>query len=464
MSVSYDNRKIIPVEFVTTSREPVERGDGGVLGDRVNIALKGRLVAHRGSPTSSGTWWTTSGYPPDEVVPEESRLGSLLRKKAALETLFGNHGRSLEVQSADGSAPMKFNPRVKRVEFDEGKWVDVLPFTVLLEADLPAEPGRPVEKFSEEWNVEFLDEKLGTYRLSRSLSAQSRQSYDETGTALFGGRPWETARDYVLGHVGLGLKPDMMAASGVLNATGLQAFNYVRAQHVGEADGLFSVTESWVCFDPLGQPPAVHDYTVTSRLSPLDNRLSVSVEGTVTGLEKRDNSTYSLITSRWVNAQDKWVNYVLPFVFSTAQTVAGITLNPTPLSSQTGLNPQAGTVNYRADYDNRPLTFTPGAVSEVVTIVNNHAADAFAQIPVLGRPFGPVLQALGTVTAKKRTVNIETQMPPASMTFTPAAPVTWPIVLLVMPVSVLGVFLESDTESWTAENGRYSRQTTFVWE
>jgi hypothetical protein len=82
-----------------------------------------------------------------------------------------------------------------------------------------------------------------------------------------------------------------MAAPGCSTPTALQAFNYVRGQSLNELAGTFAATETWVCYDPKGEPPAVHEQTVEQRYALADNRTAVTVQGTVTGLEVRDNST-----------------------------------------------------------------------------------------------------------------------------------------------------------------------------
>ncbi len=190
----------------------------------------------------------------------------------------------------------------------------------------------------------------------------------------------------------------------------------------------------------------------------------MSVEGTITGFEVRNNDTRELITTRWENASDKWNSYVNPGLATLAQTTSSLTLNTVPLSTQVGFNPVAGTLTYHWEYDNRPTPATPNAVTESVTVSNHNAADVFAQIPVLGRPFGPVLQSIGTVTAKKRSISIDIQMRASTQDFAASPPNTNAIVLTLMPVSSLGVFLEQDEESFSTSTGRYTRQTVFVWE
>lgn len=477
MPVLFDGKPLYPTPFITVSREAQTTEDGTRLGYVYAISVRGKVVADKGSPNSSGAFHTGPGYPADEVVAAASRFTAVMKKQAAVRALFAEDGRLFEVTGWDGaSGLLKCNPRVRRVTFPDGEgrganWTETAEYTVELEADCvqgslfgdECGAGPKVSRASNEWSIELIDEAKQTYRLTHSVSATGKRAYDETGALAKAA--WEQARDYCLGTVGLGLVPARMSASGVLDADSLQAFNYVRSQSLNELTGTFGVQESWVCYDPQGQPPAVHEQTVEQRYSAADTRTAVSVAGTVTGLEVRDNTTRSLLSTRWANARAKWTGHIYDTILSVAQaSVSGVALHPVPVNATFSFNELAGSITYRADYDNRPVPNTPGAVSESITVTNQGAADAFAQVPVLGRPFGPVLQGLGTVTAKKRTIDIDILMPPATTTYGAAPPVTAGIVLALAPASPLGVFLEGDQESWTPATGRYTRQTTFVWE
>lgn len=468
MPVLYDSKSLIPAPFIAVSKETISRDDGAVLGSVYVITVRGKLVAWKGSPNSQGGFWTQSGYPADEVIPAESRLSAILRKQEALRALFAVDGRPFEVSGYDGFAPLVCNPRVKKVEFTDGEgkganWTEYCEYAVTLEADalhgLTTDNAADlrVSKVSEDWNVELLDEKVGTYRLTRSVSATGRRLFDEAGALLDGKQAWENARSYVLDTVGLGLKPAMMVADGVLNGTGLQAFNYVRTENVGEMSGLFSVTESWVCYDPGAGAPATHEQTITVRTSAADGKTTVNVEGTIQGLEKRHDTTRAFISSRADNANAKWAQVSGTLHGAASSVAGGVTLASVPAQSSVGTNSAAGTITYSYEFDDRLTPTTPGALSESLTITNSHPQDVFASIPVLGRPLGPVLQGMGTVTSRKRSISMDIQMRPGA-----AAPNTGGVVLSLMPGGQ--VFVEQDEESYTPNTGRYTRQTTFVYQ
>lgn len=480
MPVVYDSKKIIPAPFIAISKKTNRDDSGKPLGQTYQITVHGKLTAEKGSPNSSGVFWTASGYPADESIAADSRLTAILKKQAALRELFSVEGKTFEVQGYDGMLPFKCNPRIEEISFPDGEgkganWTEYSEYIITMEADCVSGlsgddcgPGTHVLKTSNEWNIETIDEDKGTYRLTHSLSATGKRHYDETGALER--EAWEAARDWVLNAngdgPGLGLVPARMVADGVLNASDLQAFNYLRSQSLNECTGVFSVTESWVCFDPKGEPPAINEWNVSLRYSANENRVTASIDGTITGLCVRDNNTRQFISSKWTNAEAKWLNYVFPYLFTTVQGAVGPStpLNPVEVNRSLAMNEISGTITYHWEYDNRPTTVTPGAISETVTVTNSNAADSFATIPVLGRPYGPVLQGLGTVTAKKRTISIDILMPPTTIGYASSSPNTAPLVLVLAPFSSIAVFLESDEESWTPNTGRYTRHTVFVWE
>src|SRR5690606_16015801 len=124
-----------------------------------------------------------------------------------------------------------------------------------------------ISRESNDWSIDILDETKNTYRLTHSVSATGRRLLDTDGDLLDGKEPWEHARDHVLDNIGLGLVTAHMQASEVLNASGLQAFNYLRSTSVNEYAGTFSCNEGWVAYDPQGEPPAINEYNVNIRES-----------------------------------------------------------------------------------------------------------------------------------------------------------------------------------------------------
>lgn len=464
-TVLYDGKAIIPAPLVTIRKEYQTADDGTPVGSAYAITLRGSLTASKGSPDSTGTFWTASGYPPDESISVTQGMGSLLRKQQALRALLANQGRTLELAPPDGSAALTCNPRVRDIEIPEGPWYQTCPYTISLEADVVNGLGTDdsfssfISRASEEWTIETDNQNLKTYRLSHSLSATGKRHFDETGSLAK--QPWEYARDYVLQDRGVGLKPAMMAASGVLDADSLQAFNYLRSQQVGELNGTFGATETWLCYAPTDGIAAYEETDVNVRHSVFENRTTVTIQGTITGLEVRDNNTWELQSTKWTNAQAKWTA-VQPNLLTRAQTTSEVTLNPTPTLKTSGFNEVTGVITYSYEYDTRPVPSVPGALTQIVHVNDLNPADVFAILVVPGETTGPVLQTIGTVTERKRTINIEIQMSPASVDYTPSKPDTISLVLDNRPNGST-VYLAGDSEDWVEYTGRYTRNTTYAW-
>jgi hypothetical protein len=470
--ISFDGKAVIPGGRVGYSREYQTSEDGAIIGSIFAVNLRGRLVADKGSPDSSGTFWTVAGYPPDETIVADSRLGSLIRKQEALRGLFdsANDGKTFIVQPWDGAAPLKCNPRIKGVEFAEGDWFDWCEYVVRMEADVIYVNGAlqgedsfadKISRASENWSIEP-DEKEISYRLTHTVSAVGKRFYDEAGDLEK--EAWEHAKSHVESR--LGLDSTFMVCSGVLNESNLRAFDYKRAQNTDQKGGVFQVTESWTCFANGNDPPALHDYTVDA-VSQEDFTTRVTVQGRIDGLETRDNTTRALTRSRINNAVDYYNNVVVSGVYIWATQYSGVesgALAGTFLTSRFGANQNAGAVTYEYVFVDKPNFITSDVLSEVVTVVEENQANIFAAVPVLGRTAGPVLQSISTLTAKRRHLSIEIQKQAQRYGHTPTAPDTDAIVALNVPGSYTQLFIERDSESWSVSRGQYSRNLTWVYE
>lgn len=475
MPVYYDSHKITPAPFISIRKDYQTTDDGAPVGSTFAIQVAGKIIPNKGSPNSSGVFWDVAGYPPDETLNDTQMMAAIIRKQEALRKLFANEGRSFEVQPWDGSPSIKCNPRIKGIEFTADSpisWYNKCNYVINLEADIVYIAGTAVgedggdvvnykiSKASEEWNMEPADEFGRTFRLTHTIAANGKRFYDETGTLVQ--KAWENAKDYVINKITLGLKSDRMVCPGVLDATNLQAFNYVRTEHLNELGGSFQVTETWLCYDPNGEAAAVEDFTITARTSE-DGKTQATIEGQIKGLEIRNTSTYALTSTRYTNASLKWNNSVNPSLLSRCQTYTGVTLNPSALNTSVGYNVNNGIINYSYTFDNRPTNLVPGAISETITVVDESPTDVFASLPVLGRASGPVLQVIGTVTSAKRTIQIEAQLKAKTQTFTPTEPNTDSIILANLPAATIR-FVSQNTRSWSENSGRYSRTTSYTYE
>lgn len=488
--ISYGGNRLIPAPFVSITKEYQRTGNGEIVGTLFNITLNGTIVSYKGSPTSSGTFHTTSGYPDDEIVSNDARLAAIERKQDAIRELFSQDGLSLEIQSADGSQPIKFNPRIGSVNFAEGLWFTRCEYTISLEADVmypqDEDDNLDFESFingaEESWDFEASEELLEntpfprTYRLTHTVSAQGKRFFDSAGNLVR--EPWENARNYVVPK--LGFDSSFILSSGVSNLPSFYgAYNHIRNEQINELGGSYSVTESWV----VTSGNAVEDYDISTNISADNGLTSVSINGNIIGLEER-NSDYSLSVSKFTNASGLF-STANANALTRAQKYSGVTLNPIALNQSIGRNIKAGTINYNYTYDTRIGKCFPGVKSEVVTITDSLNNDVFAAIGVLGRTAGPVLQDIGTRDASTRSLQIElvldrsyqsgcVQSAWTDYLFTQkpsVAPATSSVMLNIIaaanPVnqeSASQVFINNQNETWEPIQGRYSYSIDWTYE
>lgn len=410
--VMYGGSRLIPAPFVNITKNYQTTGDGEKIGSVFQIQVIGTIVAFKGSPDSSRTFWTASGYPADETVVADSRLASIIRKQEAIRELFNTDGLQFEIQSADGSQPMRCNPRVIDISFSQDIWFDRCEYNITLEADRVTVNGvdlgednfsEYISSASESWSIDVNDEAEDvtlsrTYRVSHSVSATGKRFFDSANNLQ---KPaWQQARDWVLPK--LGFDSTIALSSGVNNLPSYyQGLNHTRSEQIGERDGTYSVTETWL----LASGNTIEDFSVETNESLERGIVTVGIRGNIRGLESRD-ANMNVTQTKWEAASARFVA-VSGMAFSRAQTYAGISLNSQVVTSTVGRNPVAGTVSYNYQYDNRPSNLFTDVKSETMSVSDNFGAQNFASIFVLGRAAGPVLQNLGTYRQNTRSLNIE---------------------------------------------------------
>tara|TARA_B100001094_G_scaffold329160_1_gene391277 strand:- start:232 stop:2190 length:1959 start_codon:yes stop_codon:yes gene_type:complete len=168
-------------------------------------------------------------------------------------------------------------------------------------------------------------------------------------------------------------------------------------------------------------------------------------------------------------------------------------LNPIPISTSETFDPKKGSISYSYEFSNK-LSAISGAISESVTINDTGPTDVLAEVFVLGRQLGPVLQNLGAKTTTTRDVSIDlTVMPPTGfngffMTQTACPLYKSGSIYNLVSAMVSGlrpfgardnsvfpggartalsrgqVFVRRDDESWNPSEGRYSRSISWAYQ
>lgn len=472
----YNSKRLIPCPFVEFSKTYQSTDDGTKIGSLWNITIAGKMLTDMGSPDSSGTFWTVGGFPPNESISENLRLGSLFRKQEALRELFAEDGHVLEWQSEDASsAPISCNPRIKEIQFSRDLWYNFVEYSINAEADVLYINGQAygedtwttyVDSASESWQIETdesqpVSESIQRiYRVSHTVTAKGKRFFDAAGILTMDA--WKQAKEWVSAR--LGFDSSILSASLVYDAVGNTPYNYIRSETIDEVGGSYTVTESWV----LAGDSATESFDVSVKTSVSTGLTSVTIDGSITGLEVRDSSL-ALTTSKYTNATTKFTS-INPL--TRAQAYSGLTLNITPLNTMVGKNPVAGTISYSYEYDTRPSNLISSAKSETISINDSLGTDVVAIIPVLARVKGPILQDMQTSKERRRTIDVEAVFPVTYTTPSINPPTSYvsevttviesadPLVNNMATKS----FVDDNTVRWEPKEGRLSMTRTWIYE
>lgn len=321
-------------------------------------------------------------------------------------------------------------------------------------------------------------------------------------------------------------------------------YNHTRNINYSITEGSYEVVDNWYAL-PSGVT-YIEDFTIESST---DGRYvkTVKIQGTVKGLQvsqasvttnennllpnktdgKLSLSEYNVTGQnvgnikgeKYQNAEDAWIDRVKPFLYSRASLAVNSPdrdgpyydpsynggrlppgnptiklerlLNYIPISTSESHDVQKGIIGYAYEYDNNLKIFS-GVISENVTIEINGPGDQIAEIFVLGRPMGPVLQTLGTRTSTRKSVAIELIVPPpttsAGFNMKNSDCPVWtggyifqtcekliegqkPYGQRLQPpynniqIGAAGnIYVSSDTYAWDASEGRYSRNIEWVYQ
>ena len=285
--------------------------------------------------------------------------------------------------------------------------------------------------------------------------------------------------------------------TGLLNAPSGQAYNQIRQISCNKTEGTVNVVENFVFMGTgkLGTEsmPRGAIETFDLNVNVAENVTTVNVQGEIQGLAsidyKQPNAIQKPSVSAW-DAAEAYFNAVESTLVARASGAYGISgvsgcgtrgvLNPAPISRTIGCNPKAGTISYDYQFDNKLKACITGdcIISQNISIDDQLATDVFASHVALGRKLGPVLQDIGTTTAKVRTLSIELVLAPPTgcagfdkqATYSIWEPVpTGQIDTLIK--SVAGdltnrfdiVFTGTNTENWNFTQGRYTRSVAWTY-
>lgn len=300
-------------------------------------------------------------------------------------------------------------------------------------------------------------------------------------------------------------------------------YDFIRNVDYNVVEGSYGITDTFSVYAGSGKGAKsggyLDSYSVETSFDLESSLRTVSIEGTIQGLESYGTS-FSGITStfpygisgcsgipsnlsgisirppvapssvKFLNALSGLIA-IRPYIYGRANgfNISGLIgptgsctgnqiLNPEPKSSSIGYNPKEGVITYSFSYDTRPISLIPCALSESFSVNDTLPSQQVAEIFVIGRSLGPVLQDLATYTSPTRTVNYEVTLPRASSIsgiipyaiyskisgiiegFNPenTIPFTDP-----QQIKKMRSFVKENSETWDPINGKFTKNKSWIY-
>jgi len=527
-TMMYGDYTFSPVPLVSISKTIEKTADGQAIGTVFSLSLEGTLV-----PGATGVGGIVN------IAEEQDKLMAA----------FAASGQGYEFKiNCGGTDLISCYPRINSINFEAGAWVDVSSYTIDLEydRDFSADISAPwndehksgtgideplVKSATENWGIEqnvenssfhfiidpsgkppFIETSPPAFTVTHTVNAVGKPLII-SGVISEGGHAWQQASGYVVPRLGFDQRKVAKNGGICFDEVGkIIATNHTRTVNFGELEGNYDVTETWTVFPSSVWSSGIHmagasDVWDVNIESSLETSLStVSIQGTITGQESgvfcgpdSSSSSYSVSKSKYGNAKiylDKVISGQHEslgniFWYRAQHFASGVTsrpINAVPVSRSIGHNPSQGTITYAYRFDDRPGACIAGARTTDIVINDTNATDIFAELVVLGRTTGPVMQDIGTVTSKSREVTLDATMivnnegidpcrcstngslgnpgPPGATGQAPRAAAE-EILLTFRPDNCPGgdlvIFKNIDSESWNPISGKYTRQMGWVY-
>lgn len=500
---SFSGTSGYPIPSVSIKNNFERDGAGKLFGSTLGITLEGQIYSISGA----------------------SGLTQLMGLESGLRNAFTADGAYLQIGCGNTNT---LTGCARVVNYNANKtnnnWTQTIDYTIELEIPIKNTGTGlfSVSQVQDDWTLEPLDDvsflnspinlsPIGggsfetiernkyypSYRITRTVGAAGKTSCSGV-SALQNAKEWVNYR------------LTQTSYTGVVDSN-LSLFNFMRSISASETDGNYRITDTW-----MGIPTSavksgafIESFTIENSLDQSFLR-TVTINGTIKGLEKfnsgniYDSGKNSYLSgglsgsiadtmsgNRIYSGDTKFENALSGYksiqenLYSrvSAAIITGNPiikrffyrdenpLNPIPYSLTEGFNPPEGSITYSWTYNNRPLRLISGSISETLTVDDSFATQQFANIFVLGRRLGPILQDLGTISTNTRTVTFEVVMmrPPklANMSFqvdqykaiTGVIESFHPSKLLAQGAAgtnnFIKCFTKRNTENWTITEGRF---------
>lgn len=433
MSVSFNGISLRPVQSLTINQSSDFSENGKLKKYLFSISISGKIVAAQ-----------------DQSV--DSRHEEIKSKVQALLTAFknvdANSNTFLDIQSQNGAPAIKFIPRIKNVQIQDGTWVDFADYSLDLEADEIFIGGTkiPLDDLSQtlydkddNWSISYSDEDKKFITVNHSISARAKDTDTKKG--------WQIAKEYVDEQITLSgnIVPQEIDSATGRETTGKPLINKKIKYDVSILNGQINAEIELTFHDLLSNPTqnnyATHDQTITENESRETILKSTSVEGNIIGL-LNISSSQSSGEHRYSNALALWE--------IVKNEIEAAYINKNLLSRTITQDKTKGTISYTYEYNDSENVF--GGKSENITISQSEASQVIiVNDAINNQGDGPIFQDMSTKKAKTKTVTIDvisdSNIVPDTSSYSPS----------------INAILDSDSVQYSLNSGKVTRTTSWIW-
>lgn len=320
-------------------------------------------------------------------------FGELMTLRESLENALASGNQNFLVTYGNQVVVSGY-PTIDNLSFEEGVWVQKLPYTI----DMSEKESSPIvsgiESYSENWSFSE-DETLKTITVEHNVSAQGLNTAGAGSNNSF-----ENAKTYVLSVASYGSLPASLPAFCQGSGT-LTAYESLRTESASEEESSYEVSHTFV----LSSGQFIHTSEFTFDMDE-EGGITVGIDGTIQGLGRGN---------RWGNAFLGW-SLVQPRLIKAASGIylsnGGTNYLPViPTTQSIGENRDTGILTYSYSYSDTAQVLPSGISEFEISRDISEPVGVFASHVIVDKTDGNVVQDLGTstegtVTVAGRTVKL----------------------------------------------------------
>ena len=382
LSMHYGDFRFNPAPLMSYSQEPLTNDAGERLADSVTLSFTGTLLNL------------------DNVSSGDASAMIVLRD-ALIAALSGNGSEFQLLHHLGSTAPQGtpiisgIYPKVEGLTFDEGIWVDQIPYSFDLTYDTNYVSGTvPIATYAESWDFQE-DESTRAIRISHSVSAKG------INTTISGGASdaLQNAKTWVLARMGVNTIPAGLPGYAESGITGNTVWEKYRTEAASVTDGTYDAKEDMVMASSSGY---VHNWTAQMQTN-AEGITVVTLNGNIEGMGRWETSID--------NAVSGWNSNVQPSLASVANSVytemsGTATLNTNKVNSLSITRDTFnGRVGYSTSYDDNPQQLPSGISEFNITKQIKLPIRKKATFEIPSRIAGSIVHDIGTPTNGNIVVN-----------------------------------------------------------